>query len=50
MCESLVGLRFIILEIDKKKLLFFEKLCNFFYDILVKKIFFFRLFIYLNDK
>lgn len=50
MCESLVGLRPITSEIDKKKLLFFEKLCNFSHDILVKKIFLFRLFTYLNDK
>jgi hypothetical protein len=44
MCESMLGLYPIILEIDKRKLVFFGKLCKLDTDCLSKNIFLYRLY------
>lgn len=49
MCESMFGLYFIVLEIDKRKLVFFGKLCKFDINCLMKNIFLFRLCDFLQD-
>jgi hypothetical protein len=48
-CESMVGLRSIICELEKRKLFFFWKLCKMDYGYLVKNIFMHRLFTCMSD-
>ncbi|MEW8545051.1 MAG: reverse transcriptase family protein, partial [Candidatus Thiodiazotropha sp.] len=49
MCESMVGLYRIQAEIDRRKLLFFRRLCTLSSNTLATQIFLFKLFMYLDS-